>query len=143
MALRFLRVRFRRSPAGVPGTRRGEAETRSVLSWDGGLPIRRPDIVYSGALSVVLPPFTTVTLAQAMQAVPRFLETLYAAFEELFLHGYGFAWFDRLPGRDAEGRPWTRTSERPPPGRDAEGQPSGSPEGRPFWYYVMSRSFAV
>jgi GNAT superfamily N-acetyltransferase len=103
----------------------GEAETRSVVSWDGGLPVRRPGIVYSGALSVILPPFTTATLTHAMQAVPRFLETLYAALEELFRHGYGFAWFDRLAGRDAEGRP------------------SGSPEGRPFWYYVMSRSFAV
>jgi hypothetical protein len=81
--------------------------------------------VYSGAHSVVLPPFTTTTLAHAMQAVPRFLETLYAAFEELFLHGYGFAWFDRVHGRDAEGR-----------------LPE-LPEGRPFWYYVMSRSFAV
>ncbi|OHD68007.1 MAG: hypothetical protein A2177_07855 [Spirochaetes bacterium RBG_13_68_11] len=103
----------------------GEAETRSVVSWDGGLPVRRPGIVYSGALSVVLPPFTTATLTHAMQTVPRFLETLYAAFDELFLHGYGFAWFDRLPGRDAEG------------------PPSGGPEGRPFWHYVMSRSFAL
>jgi len=93
-----------------------DAESRSVRAWNGGLPVRRPDTVYSGPLSVVLPPFTTTTLAQAMQAVPRFLETLYAAFEELFLHGYGFAWFDRLPE---------------------------SPESRPFWYYVMSRSFAV
>jgi GNAT superfamily N-acetyltransferase len=102
-----------------------EAESRSVLSWDGGLPVRRRDIVYSGPLSVVLPPFTTTTLSQAMQAVPRFLETFYEAFEELFLHGYGFSWFGRLHGRDAEG------------------QPSGSPEGRPFWYYIMSRAFAV
>ena len=45
--------------------------------------------------------------------------------EDLSLHGYGFAWFDRLPGGDAEGRS------------------SGAPGGRPFWYYVMSRSFAV
>jgi GNAT superfamily N-acetyltransferase len=94
----------------------GEAEGRSVLSWDGGLPVRRPGIVYSGALSVVLPPFTTAALAQAMQSVPRFLETLHAAFEELFLHGYGFAWFDRLP------------------------EAAGS---RPLWYHVMTRSFAV
>jgi len=93
-----------------------EAEDRSVLSWDGGLPLRRQGIVYSGALSVVLPPFTTVTLGHALQAVPRFLETLYTAFEDLFLHGYGFAWFDRLPG---------------------------NPESRPLWYYVMTRSFAV
>jgi hypothetical protein len=87
-----------------------------VLSWDGGLPLRRQGIVYSGALSVVLPPFTTVTLGHALQAVPRFLETLYTAFEDLFLHGYGFAWFDRLPG---------------------------NPQSRPHWYYVMTRSFAV
>ena len=93
-----------------------EAQDRSVLSWDGGLPVHRRGIVYSGALTVVLPPFTTVTLGHALQSVPRFLETLYAAFEDLFLHGYGFAWFDRLPG---------------------------DPESRPFWYYVMTRSFAV
>ncbi len=97
-----------------------EAEPRSVVSWDGGLPVRRPDVVYAGALSVVLPPFTTATLAHAMQSVPRFLDTLYAAFEELCLHGYGFAWIDRLPGRDAEGY-----------------------DGRGFWYYAMSRSFAM
>jgi GNAT superfamily N-acetyltransferase len=93
-----------------------QVASRSVLSWDGGLPLRRPGTVYSGPLAVVLPPFTTATLTQAMQSVPRFLETLHAAFEELFLHGYGFAWFDRLPG---------------------------APEGRPAWYYVMTRSFAV
>lgn len=102
-----------------------EAEQRSVLSWDGGLPVRRPELVYSGALSVVLPPFTTATLAQAMQAVPRFLETLHAAFEELFLHGYGFAWFDRLPAS---------------PGGPTADRDHG---GRLFWYYVMTRSFAV
>ncbi|MCX7029287.1 MAG: GNAT family N-acetyltransferase [Spirochaetes bacterium] len=101
--------------------RPGEVDARSVLSWDGGLPIRRPGIVYSGALSVVLPPFTTATLTHAMQAVPRFLETLYTAFEELFIHGYGFAWFDRLHG----------------------GQGTDEHGGRQFWYYAMSRSFAV
>jgi hypothetical protein len=78
--------------------------------------VRRPGIVYSGALSVVLPSFTTGTLSQAMQAVPRFLETLYAAFEELFLHGYGFSWFARL---------------------------ESMAEARTDHFYVMTRSFAL
>jgi GNAT superfamily N-acetyltransferase len=94
------------------GLAAAEAEARSVLAWDGGLPVRRPNIVYSGTLSVLLPPFTGAALTHAMQAVPRFLETVYAAFEELSLHGYGFSWFDRAGERA-------------------------------FWYYVMSRSFAV
>lgn len=93
-----------------------EAAGRSVVSWDGGLPLRRRDIVYSGALAVLLPPFTTTTLSQAVQAVPRFLESLYDAFEELFLHGYGFSWFARL---------------------------GAAADPRPNHYYVMTRSFAL
>jgi GNAT superfamily N-acetyltransferase len=93
-----------------------DAVARSVVTWDGGLPVRRPGTVYSGALSVVLPPFTTATLSQAVQGVPRFLETLYAAFEELFLHGYGFSWFARL-------------------------DPAADPRSSHF--YVMSPSFAL
>ncbi|HSV92941.1 MAG TPA: GNAT family N-acetyltransferase [Desulfobacterales bacterium] len=97
-----------------------EAAARSVVTWDGGLPVRRRDILYSGALSVVLPPFTTAALSQAMQAVPRFIETMYAAFEELYLHGYGFAWFAR---------------------RDAAADPGADP--RLNHYHVMTRSFAL
>jgi GNAT superfamily N-acetyltransferase len=97
-----------------------DAVALSVVTWDGGVPAPRPGIVYSGALSVVLPPLTTAALSQAVQAVPRFLETLYAAFEELVIHGYGFAWFAR---------------------REPAGDPAADP--RPGGYYVMTRSFAL
>ena len=76
-----------------------DADARSVVTWDGGVPARRAGIVYSGPLAVVLPTLTTTTLSHAMQTVPRFLETLYAAFEELVVHGYGFAWFARRDPR--------------------------------------------
>ena len=101
-----------------------EAAARSVVRWDGSLPVRRAAVAYSGALSVVLPPFTTATLSQAVQTVPRFLETLYAAFEELVLHGYGFAWFARLE-----------------PPADPASDPASDP--RPSHFYLMTPSFAL
>ena len=48
-------------------------------------------------LFVVLPPLTSALLAEAVQKVPLFLETLTAVFQDLHVHGYGFAWFDRVP----------------------------------------------
>jgi GNAT superfamily N-acetyltransferase len=73
-----------------------EIEERNVLDWDGRRPVPRKGIAYSGPLSIVLPEFSRAALTEAMDGVPGFLETVYDAFEALFLHGYGFAWFDRL-----------------------------------------------
>jgi GNAT superfamily N-acetyltransferase len=72
-----------------------EVEARSVLDWDGSRPRPRAGVQYSGPLSVVLPDFTPEGLADAVERVPRLIETVHAAFDALFVHGYGFAWFDR------------------------------------------------
>ena len=74
-------------------------ELRSVVDWEGIRPIPRHRVVHSGTLFVLLPPFTSALLAQAVQEVPLFLETLTAVFQDLHVHGYGFGWFDRVaPG---------------------------------------------
>ncbi len=74
-----------------------EVEGRSVLDWDGTRPVPRSGVKYSGPLSVILPDFTADGLVEAVGGIPDFLETVYAAFDALFVHGYGFAWFDRIP----------------------------------------------
>ena len=101
--------------------REEEVLDRSVLEWDGGRPRMRPRLVYSGPLSVVLPSLDSATLARAKTQDPVFIATLYAAFHSLHLHGYGFAWFDRLPG-----------PAEPPAAADPD----------PRWYYVMNRVVA-
>jgi GNAT superfamily N-acetyltransferase len=73
-----------------------EIEARSVLDWEGTRPVPRSGMMYSGPLSVTLPELTANGLADAVTGVPRFLEILYAVFDTLFVHGYGFAWFDRV-----------------------------------------------
>jgi hypothetical protein len=70
--------------------------------------------VYSGPLSVLLPDLESDTLARASEQDPGFIATLYSAFHSLHMHGYGFAWFDRLPALDMQ----------------------------PRWYYVMTRILA-
>ena len=88
-----------------------EILSRSVVSWEGTKPIPRQKVVYSGPLAVVLPDLDAEALAAAGG---EFLSTLYTVFHALYLHGYGFAWFDRLPVRSA-------------------------PSGDPLFYYVMNR----
>jgi GNAT superfamily N-acetyltransferase len=83
------------------GLRGEEACERSVLDWEGMLPVPRPPFVYTGTLFVVLPVLTSALLAEAVQSVPMFLETLSAVFQELHVHGYTFAWFDRVPSAAA------------------------------------------
>jgi hypothetical protein len=58
-------------------------------------------VTYSGPLSVVLAEFSASGLTEAIERVPGFLETLYAVFDTLVLHGYGFAWFDKTAGAGA------------------------------------------
>jgi GNAT superfamily N-acetyltransferase len=94
-----------------------EAVERSVLDWTEGVPRRRAGVVYSGPLSVLLPDLGNDAIARSAAADPLFLPLLYAAFHELSRHGYGFAWFDRVP--------------------------PGAAAGSAAWYYVMNRVLAL
>lgn len=100
---------------------RNEIASRSVLAWDGTRPVPRAGLVFSGPLTVLLPRFTNSSLRRAVDATPGFLMIVYGAFERLFLHGYHFAWFDRL--------------------RDEEATPA--PVDGASCYYVMKRHFAL
>jgi hypothetical protein len=95
-----------------------EVAGRSVLDWSTGRPSRRPRVVYAGPLAVLLPDLARDDIARAAAADASFLPSLYDAFHELFRHGYGFAWFDRLP-------------------------PSAVAAGGVRFYYVMNRLLAL
>jgi GNAT superfamily N-acetyltransferase len=95
-----------------------DAEARSVLQWKGARPVARPRIAWSGPLSLVLPDLDGDILSSAAREDPSFLVTLHAAFHSLHVHGYGPAWFERLPG------------------------PPRAP-GSPAWYYLMRRLLAL
>ena len=95
-----------------------EIVPRSVIDWEGVRPLPRRKVVYSGPLSLLLPELTSDSLVEADRRDPSFLSTLYQVFHGLFLHGYDFAWFDRLP-------------------------PSASPPGGPRCYYIMRRVLAL
>jgi len=97
--------------------REDQVFARSVLAWEGGSPARRP-LAYSGPLSLILPDLDTDSIAAEAEADPSFISTLYSAFHGLHLHGYEFAWFDRLPG-------------------------NGAPAGAPCWYYLMKRVLSL
>jgi GNAT superfamily N-acetyltransferase len=98
-----------------------EAAGRSVLAWEDGKPRRRTPAVYTGPLSVVLPDLGVDSIAHASAEDPTYLPILYEAFHELSRHGYGFAWFDRLP-----------------PGASA-----AAGTAPPRWYYLMHRVLAL
>src|SRR5208337_335519 len=91
-----------------------EIVPRSVIDWEGVRPLPRQKVVYSGPLSVLLPELTRDALVEADARDAGFLATLYQVFHALFLHGYDFAWFDRLP-------------------------PFAAPPGGPRCYYIMRR----
>jgi hypothetical protein len=78
--------------------REDEVAGRSVLEWVDGQPVAREHVTYSGPLSVLLPDLDSESLGESSRQHPGFLPTLYAAFHALHVHGYGFAWFDRLSG---------------------------------------------
>lgn len=103
-----------------------EAMARSVLDWSGGWPRRRPGVIYSGPLSVILPELSAEGIARAAAEDRSFLPTLYGAFHELSRHGYGFAWFDRLP-----------------PGSGMVNARGPAAAADPCWYYVMHRVLAL
>lgn len=73
-----------------------EVALRSVLDWVDGCPVPRRNVTYSGPLSVLLPDLDGEALAAAEERDPSFLALLYDVFHSLHVHGYGFAWFDRL-----------------------------------------------
>lgn len=98
--------------------RMDEVIPRSVIDWVGIRPMPRQKIVYSGPLSILLPDLTSDALVDADLRDPSFLPTLYHVFHTLFLHGYDFAWFDRL-------------------------SPSAAPTDGPRCYYVMKRVLAL
>ncbi|HYW85555.1 MAG TPA: hypothetical protein VFB30_20045, partial [Spirochaetia bacterium] len=95
-----------------------EIVPRSVIDWEGVQPLPRRKVVYSGPLSILLPELTRDSLVEADSRDPEFLPTLYQVFHALFLHGYDFAWFDRLPL-------------------------SAVPPGGPRCYYIMRRVLAL
>jgi GNAT superfamily N-acetyltransferase len=95
-----------------------EIVPRSVIDWEGVRPLPRRKVIYSGPLSILLPELTSDSLGEADARDPAFLPTLYQVFHALFLHGYDFAWFDRLP-------------------------PSAAPSGGPRCYYIMRRVLAL
>jgi hypothetical protein len=94
-----------------------EVESRSVLAWKEGRPIPRARVAYSGPLSILLPELSSDTLATAA-GEPGYLSALFDAFHALHVHGYSFAWFDRLPG-------------------------SVLSRGSPAYFYVMKRTVIV
>lgn len=92
--------------------REDEVRERSVLDWKGGSPSPRARIVYSGPLSLVLPDLDSDALAEAVRQDPGFIPTLYSAFHALHVHGYGFAWFDRLSDSTDEAGAWYYVMKR-------------------------------
>jgi len=79
-----------------------DVAARSVLDWAEGRPMPRARVSYSGPLSVLLPDLDGEALAAAEERDPSFLTLLYDTFHALHVHGYGFAWFDRLSDAGAE-----------------------------------------
>jgi hypothetical protein len=89
-----------------------EVVQRSVLSWNGLRPLPRRDVVYAGPLSVLLPEMSAEALGDAGARDPELLPALWSVFHALSIHGYDFAWFDRL-------------------------DPALNPSGTPPCYYIM------
>jgi hypothetical protein len=86
--------------------REDQVRERSVLEWKGGRPTPRARLVYTGPLSLVLPDLDSDGLAEAQRRDPGFIATLFTAFHDLHVHGYGFAWFDRLSASAGGAHPW-------------------------------------
>jgi len=74
-----------------------ELGARSAVDWTGLVPAPRRGLVYSGSLFLPLPDLTNDDLADLVQRSPEFLFTMNRVFQELFRHGYRFAWFDTVP----------------------------------------------
>jgi hypothetical protein len=92
--------------------REDQVRERSVLDWNEGRPMPRAPLVYSGPLSLVLPDLDADALAEAQRRTPGFVATLYSAFHALHVHGYGFAWFDRLSVPTGDAGAWYYVMKR-------------------------------
>jgi hypothetical protein len=95
-----------------------EVVPRSVLAWEGLQPRPRHDVIYAGPLSVLLPEMSAEALGDAGARDPELLSALWSVFHSLSVHGYGFAWFDRL-------------------------DPAVNTSGAPPCYYVMKRLISL
>lgn len=91
-----------------------EVPERCLLTWERGAPVVRSDLRFSGPLCVALPDIDVDGLSALSGRAPEVIATIHSAFQSLHVHGYEFAWFDRL--KDA------------PPGA-----------GAARWYYLMAR----
>jgi GNAT superfamily N-acetyltransferase len=69
---------------------------RSAIDWKGPVPVRRSGLVYAGPLFLPLPDLSSDELADRVKRAPEFLPAAYRVFQELFRHGYRFAWFDTM-----------------------------------------------
>jgi GNAT superfamily N-acetyltransferase len=96
-----------------PDLRQDELEERSALDWAGLTPAPRRGIRYSGPLFLPLPDLTNDDLADLAEGSPEFLFTTYRAFQELFRHGYRFAWFDAVRSAGAGQSRWFYFMENP------------------------------
>ncbi len=101
-------------PLGRPlDLRDEEVPGRCLVGWEKGKPLRRTDLRFSGPMCVSLPDIEAEGLA-ALARDPGVISILYSAFQDLHVHGYEFAWFDRLKGAEDS-------------------------DGGPRWYYLMKR----
>ena len=102
-------------PLGPPlDLRDEEVPARCLVSWERGAPVRRRDLKFSGPLCVALPDIDPDGLSAMAARQPGVIAMMGEVFQALHLHGYEFAWFDRLKG------------------------PSPS-LGTSRWYYLMKR----
>ena len=79
-----------------PHLRTADLSARSVIDWKGHIPVMRGGHVFSGPLFLPLPDITNDDLAGLAEQTPDFLPAAYRVFQNLFRHGYRFAWFDRI-----------------------------------------------
>jgi len=89
-----------------------EVPGHCLVYWEGGKPVVRTGLRFSGPLCVALPDIDADGLSLLADREPAVIALLHRAFQSLHIHGYEFAWFDRLKG----------APEAP---------------GAPRWYYLM------
>ena len=89
-----------------------EVPQHCLVFWEHGKPVVRAGLRFTGPLCVALPDIDPDGLSRLADSDPAAISTLHGAFQSLHIHGYEFAWFDRLQG----------TAEAP---------------GAPRWYYLM------
>lgn len=96
-----------------PDLRPEELAQRSAIDWTGPLPAPRRGIRYSGPLFLTLPDLSNDDVADLVKRSPELLVTMSRVFQELFRHGYRFAWFDAVPSSVAGAARWFYFMENP------------------------------